>query len=332
MRGSKTKQLGALVIGAGKIGAFLDDPKRKEVLTHAHGYAVHPKFNLVGFVDTRYARAQRAAKVWGGNAYRMLEDAFAGGHVDVISLCTPEDDHYRTLQQLKRFRFRGGILEKALTDKLSTAQKIARDPFFARKPFPVNYMRRYVPEFRELRGRIERGSYGPFVTGSMHYGKGILRNGSHLIDLLRFFGFEVSGVRTISKLNDFYKEDASYGCALSVRGGGYVDMHVVPGKLYRLIEMDLIFERGRVRVLESGFVIEEYGVAADKVFPGYRVLERRRTQGTSFAAYMRYVVDDLYRSIVEKSTPLCSVVDAYEAQKLCHAIARARIGAQVRVR
>jgi len=269
-------KLNALIIGAGKVGALLDTPKHKGVLTHAHGYTKHPKFNLVAFADIRYARAQHAAKVWGGRPYRNLKDAFANEEVDVISLCTPEDDHYSSLNELKTFSFKGGIIEKYLTDKISTAEKISKDPYFSRKPFLINYMRRYIPEFQEVRDKIINGYYGKFINGSIHYGKGILRNGSHLIDLLRFFGFQISSVQTIHKSNDFYKEDASYDCILYTKRGGYIDMHVVPGNLYRVIEMDFIFERGRVKILDSGFVIEEYGVIADPIFKGYKILKLKK--------------------------------------------------------
>lgn len=317
----KMKKLNALVIGAGKIGATLDDLEREDVLTHAHGYVKHEGFALAGFVDIKKDRSEKAARVWGGKAYDNLEEAFKNDDIDVVSLCTPEDDHYKTLEELKQYSFKGGILEKALTDDINTAKKIADDPFFMENPFPVNYMRRFVPEFQALRDTLAKGTYGKFITGTMYYGKGILRNGSHLIDLARFLGFEFTDFKTFGQTDDYYDWDLSYDTILEVKDSGYIAMQVIPAQLYRAIELDLFFEKGRVRILDSGFAIEEYEVIEDPVFEGYKTLQLKGQRQTQLGQYMYYVADNLYRAVTEGVEPMCTVKDAYIAQEISNDIA-----------
>ena len=41
-------------------GAFFDTRNDEDVLSHAHAYAVHPDFELVGFVDIDSRKAEEA--------------------------------------------------------------------------------------------------------------------------------------------------------------------------------------------------------------------------------------------------------------------------------
>jgi hypothetical protein len=61
----------------------------------------------------------------------------------------------------------------------------------------VNYMRRFEPGAASLKKRIESGEFGSIFKGVAWYSKGIMNNGSHFIDLLRFWLGEVTGVDVI---------------------------------------------------------------------------------------------------------------------------------------
>ena len=53
----------ALIVGAGKMGAFFDEPGSDNIFTHAHAYNNHPGFELSGFVDIDGKRARRASRL-----------------------------------------------------------------------------------------------------------------------------------------------------------------------------------------------------------------------------------------------------------------------------
>ena len=61
-----------LIIGAGKIGAFFDQPGSENILTHAHAFSTHPGFKLLGFVDSNAGQAQKAVSIWGGEYFNNL--------------------------------------------------------------------------------------------------------------------------------------------------------------------------------------------------------------------------------------------------------------------
>jgi len=62
-------------------------------------------------------------------------------------------------------------------------------------------------------------------------------------------------------------------------------------------------------------------VIKDPVFEGYKVLEQKKSKKTSFGKYMYYVADNLYDVVTKKSKPICTITDAYIAQKVAHDIA-----------
>ena len=80
----------------------------------------------------------------------------------------------------------------------------------------MNYTRRFVPEIRSIREAIKSGNYGAFLTGTGYYGKGLLHNGSHMVDLLQFLVGEVGKVAKVSEIVDFYDHDPSVSALLTM--------------------------------------------------------------------------------------------------------------------
>ena len=313
-------KLKAAIVGAGRIGAFFDTPQSKYILTHAHAYFAHPKFEIAAFADINFRKAKKAALIWGGRAYQNIDDLFRQEDIDVVSVCVPDGEHFSTLCNLKTKNFIGGVLEKPLTDSLPDSEHLLADPFFRRRKFLVNYHRRYISEFQAIKRKIDSGEYGKFIAGSGYYGKGLLHNASHLLDILFFWGFKVENFKVISSVKDFYPKDPSRIVALTLRHGGVFNLNVVSGKLYKIVEMDFCFEKARLRILDGGLEIEEYKVKDDPVFKGYKIPILRRRYKTKLARALYYTVDNLYYSIRERGAPLCTMQDAYDVQKLCEEI------------
>ena len=47
----------------------------------------------------------------------------------------------------------------------------------------VNYIRRWLPAVQTWRKRLQAGQLGNFLHGNLTYGKGLLSNGSHFVNL-----------------------------------------------------------------------------------------------------------------------------------------------------
>lgn len=313
---SKTK-LNAAIIGAGNIGAFYDNSKSGNILTHAHAYVKHPAFRLVGFVDINQDRAQKAAVRWRAKAYQSLENLFRAETIDVVSICVPDKQHAETLSEIQKYSVLGGIIEKPFTNNLIVSEKIIKSHFFKSHNFLVNYSRRYVPEFQDLGNKIRGGQYGKFLHGVGLYGKGILHNGSHIFDLLAFFGIVFDSVYITSKLIDFVPEDPTYSLIAKSKKRYFFNLNAVAISNFDIFDVDLVFEKGRIKIFNNGFLVEEYRVKTDKIFPVDKTLYLHDRYKTQLNRALYFVVDNLYNIIQGNKQPLCTLADAYKVQKFC---------------
>jgi len=312
------------IIGAGRIGALLDHPKSPHILSHAHGYKASEDFDIVGFVDRDLKRAEDASTCWGGRAFDSIERLFEKQDVDVVSVCVPDELHYETLLALAKSPIKFIFLEKPAVRTAVEADAVGA--LYAGLPIRVlvNYTRRFVPEIRRTREAIKSGDYGTFLAGTAYYGKGLLHNGSHMVDLLRFLLGEVGELQKISETLDCYDDDPSVSALLHLRGGGNCHLKHIDCRNFDIFELDLVFERKRIRICELGMVVEEYSVVDDGVFKGYRTLTKDAEYPTEHLKAMHHAVADI-RNNLERNEPLsCTLQDALETVKTCVRISRGR--------
>lgn len=306
-----------LIIGAGKIGAFFDQPGSENILTHAHAFSTHPGFKLLGFVDSNAGQAQKAVSIWGGEYFNNLDAALHKHRVDVICLAVPDEYHFSYLQELAHRNIKIIFAEKPLTKTLPEALEIKQ--LYSSLPISVqlNYSRRFVPEIIALRNNIKDGLYGRYLSGTGYYGKGLLHNGSHLLDLLLNLLGDIHDYRLTSVINDFYDDDPSVSAVLTVQDGVPFFLQSIDCRAYTIFELDLLFEYRRVRLIDSGFIIEEYEIGESPIFAGYRnpvmVSERRTSLGKS----IYYAVENIYQHLDKGEELLCRLDDGVKVLSLC---------------
>ena len=309
-----------LIIGAGRIGAFFDTPQSETILTHAHAFSAHPGFNLLGFVDANLVAARQAAEIWGGKAFNSIADTFSLHAVDVVVIAAPDEFHYRLLLELSAFPVKLVFTEKPLTRSVTEAKEI-RDLYQNRGiSLALNYTRRYVPAFANLREEIASDLFGRFLSGSGLYGKGTLHNGNHLVDLVRFLLGEITHSQTVAHTYDYYDDDPSCSAILTMTGGQLFFMQAVDCRYYTVFEMDMLFENGRIRVIDAGFSIERYEVRESTVFKGYRNLEVIGYVSTELGKAFGHAVEALHAHLLYGTALPCTGVDGLRAQQVSSAI------------
>lgn len=311
------KKYNVLIVGAGNIGAFFDAPFSESILTHAHAFSEEKGFNLLGFVDASEQRGKEAAKLWGGNYFSSLEEAFGKNKIDVAAVCVPDEYHYDILKKISNFPIKIVFAEKPLAKNLKQAEEIIK--IYKEKNISclVNYSRRFVSEFEFLKEDILKGEYGKFICGNGYYGKGTLHNGSHLIDLLRYLIGEIKDFKVINHNFDFYNEDPSVSAVLSFQDGGNFVMQNIPCNDYTIFELELLFENKRIRIVDSGFKIEEYGVLDSKIFHGYKNLFKEKEYETELNKAMLNAVKNIYNNLINNEELKCTLDDGYKAMEVC---------------
>jgi predicted dehydrogenase len=305
------------IIGAGRVGAQLDNLESRHILTHAHAFKVCEGFEIAGFVDRDLNKAETASARWGGRAFDNMEQLFATEPVEVVSICVPDESHCETMVALAQKPVKFIFLEKPA---VRTAQEAALiRALYQKLPINVlvNYTRRFVPQIRKHAEAIKKGLYGSFLMGTGYYGKGLLHNGSHMVDLLRFLLGEVADVTKLGETADYYDDDPSVSALLKMCGGGAFHLRHVDCRKIEVFELDLIFERKRIRVHELGTVIEEYSVGDNGSYQGYRTLNKQSEYATDQRRAMFYAVTNIRNNLERSEPPVCTLEESLETIETC---------------
>jgi len=306
-----------LIIGAGKIGAFFDCPGDEHVLTHAHAFKGNKNFSIAGFVDTDIARAQEASGIWGGLFFSDISQAFKKiGNVEVVVVATPDATHEKLFQEICRYSPPLIFMEKPMGKTKDEIRKIKDRCLKSKTAILVNYSRRFVKEFQILQKRIKEEAFGAYITGRGYYGKGVLHNGSHMIDLVRFLVGEIKDAVYLSSTRDFYKDDPSLSAHLKLKSGKSFFMQAIDARVAAIFEADLFFEKARIRILDSGFKIEEFRVKDDPVFKGYKVFQSSGILRTSLGQALSGAVKNIAGHLSHGEALLCTVQDGYRAAEI----------------
>jgi predicted dehydrogenase len=118
----------------------------------------------------------------------------------------------------------------------------------------VNHTRRFDSSHVKVAEVIRSGVLGSFIKARSTYYGGWLHNGGHLVDtLIMFFGqapeVESSVVSGKSRLGD---DDLDVRLTID---GGPIDIEAWDEGDYQLFEIELRFQRGRVRLLDFGATV-----------------------------------------------------------------------------
>lgn len=277
----------ALIIGAGQIAGGYDKLTDEAVLTHAHAYNLNDEINLLGFYDINFEQAQKMAEKWGVKAFKTLNEP---QNIDIVSICTPDFCHLSSIKESLKLNPKIIFLEKPLSNNPNETSEIVGISKYI--PILVNFSRRFVKEFQELAIRIKNNEFGNFKTGTGYYGKGYIHNGSHMLNLLNLLIGKILNVQEIDSFVDFFENDPTKTVILKFEQGNFF-MQGVNCNNSTIFEFDLIFEKARIRILNSGYDIEIYTTKESEKYKGYINLELSKTIHTELDFAMKNAVQNL---------------------------------------
>lgn len=310
------RKYGVVIIGAGKIAALFDSPESESVLTHAHAFSSSDDFNLLGFYDLLYNNAERAAEIWNCNAYRTIEDALKDA--DIVCCCVPDKYHYEILCQIAIYPIKLVVAEKPIAVTIEEAGKIRE--LYREKEISllVNYSRRFIKEFIELKEKIHE--MGSFITGTAYYGKGITHNGSHVLNLLSLLIDEKQIVKSaFYVVKDFSENDSSCDVVIEV-GGKKFRMIAVDSRIVTVFELDLLFEKARVRITDGGTIIEIYTIEESKVYADYFNYTLSDRIEVDYSGAMTGMVNNILDFLNGRRKLLCDIDEGINVMRTCNKI------------
>jgi predicted dehydrogenase len=308
--------LRAAVIGCGRIGCQHTD-------SHAAAYAASRHTRLVAVADESAERAAECVDRFpGAQAYVDVRNLLEAEEAQVVSVCTPNETHVELLQTVMASRHVLGVLAEkplALTERGArrvVAMASERDVVLA-----VNYIRRYAPGIERLRGILRSGELGHPNAISGYYTKGLLHNGSHWLDLVRYL---LGEVEVIGASRADPHDDSQVSVWVSTPAGAGGALIGLDADDFTIFELDIVASQGRARLTDGGESIEIWHRQMDAHLGMTALaLDHRFAGGLSEA--VSNAVDDLVACIRTGRTPKCQGQDGVVAVALAErALALAR--------
>lgn len=175
------KKYRPLIIGCGKQGVGENQEVSSKIINFAHVISVHQGFDKICFDDKSNRKSVEAMKRYGGWATTTKYACeFLG--VDVAVVTTPDETHFEILKQLAEYSLKLVICEKPLTTDIQQAREIVELYKSKGIPLMVNYTRRFLPYYEDLRQRYVAGEFGKIVSANIVFNRGWEHTATHAID------------------------------------------------------------------------------------------------------------------------------------------------------
>ena len=316
--------LRVLIVGCGNIAGRFDEgrPPGEPPVTHAGAYTRDGKFVIAACVDPDRERRGAYAQAWKVPlTYASLDEVRnAKGQFDVISICSPTRRHAEDVELALRLGPKLVFCEKPVTSSAASTRDMIEKCTTARIPLAVNYTRRWDPEIAALQARMRTGELGTLRAIAGVYNKGLLNNGSHMVDLLHMLVGPMKVVGTGKPVADFSEEDPTIPVWLE--GPNELPIHLMGGHAadFAFFEAQLIFEHGVVTMEDGGAIWRERRAQTSALFKGYRTLSAGEHRPGGYAQAMLAAARNIHGT-VSRGDPLASTGEsALAAQRLCEAV------------
>lgn len=318
--------LRALVVGCGSIGGGFDAPRPDDAdpLTHAGAYRRDARFALAACADPDESRRRGFMQRWQVPAgFASLADVPGSERFDVISVCTPTARHAEDLRHALSLRPKLVFCEKPVSPTAAETEALAREYRQAGVLLAVNYTRRWDPEVARLREDIRQSRRGALRAAQGWYNKGLLNNGSHLIDLLLHLLGPLKVVRAGTPVEDHEAGDPSMPAWLEAAGGTPLQLACGNAADFSIFELQLLFSDAMVTMEDGGMAWRERRASASAHFAGYRALDAGARRAGGYGRALPAALDNIAGAI-GRGVPLASdVATALATQRICEQVRRA---------
>lgn len=323
---SQLPTLRVLMIGCGNIAGGFDATRPSDALpyTHAGAYRRHGGFSLDACIDPDDDKRRAFAARWGiGAQERSLADLSpATGRFDVVSICSPTSCHEDDLMSVTALHPKLIFCEKPVSPSLTTTERLVKACADRGILLAVNHTRRWAPDIRRLQEALASGVWGEIRSAHAIYNKGILNNGSHLLDLLAWLFGPLNLVAVGAPVHDYWDADPTIPAVLQTASGAPVTLGIAHAADYACFELQIVAERGVIQMEDGGQRWRLRRASPSEEFAGYETLGAPECLAGEYAQAMTAATANLFDALVRGSPLASDGKSARDAQALCETIAR----------
>lgn len=302
------------VIGCGRIGCGYTDTEGI-VRNHAAAYAKSRMTILSALCDVSKESLLNCASRYG--VKRIFSDyieMFEREKLDLVSICTHADTHFRIVKKAIDSGVKGIFLEKPMADNLENGKKIVELCQKNNVKLQIDHQRRFIPIYHQIRDLLVKEKLGKIQLVNVYYGSGSANTGSHLFDILLFLFGNVDSVEgTFSKNPSNNKTDPNIDARINFKSGAVCQTNALDISHYGLLEMDILGTAGRLKMNMIDHTVDYYVPSKNKFLDYTQLSGKKFPVRKLTVAPILVGVHNLINSIKGNENLLCSATDGFKS-------------------
>jgi len=263
-------KLRTAIIGFGQISqSYTLDSRMKmhfQYATHAQVLRDHPAFDCQAVVDPAPEALQSAQSDWNiKETATHLAKLPSLDKIEVAVIATKPGYRAEIIELMPALK--GVIVEKPLGSTLKEALIFLETCRKRRILVQVNLLRRADDTMRQLASGKLYSMVGDAQALSIHYGNGLLNNGTHMIDLARMLFGDILSVTAFPKTafeEGPLPQDKNFALTLQWAHGLTASLQPLKFRNYRENSFDIWGEHGRLAITQEGLTMLEYRIADNR--------------------------------------------------------------------
>ena len=319
-------KLTCVLIGLGQIGLGYDigNNDKSSVLTHAKSIHLCPDIDLLAAVDLDPTKRKIFEKYYNVETYSNIAEALRNCKPNIIIVATPSNDHLATVETiLGEHKPLVIVCEKPIDTNIENARKIVSLCKEHKIQLYINYMRRSEHGVNNIKKMFINGEIQGPIKGVAWYSKGIVNNGSHLINLLEYWLGHIKDVSDVKFNRNWNDNDFEVDVKISFELGAVTFLSVWD-EFFPHLSIELMSPSGRLQYNKSGEEILWQPSHATSVLTRNTYLEETEGIANHFDRYQQEFVYNLVRSISGHASCISEGKDALNTLEWVHKI-RTRI-------
>lgn len=319
------------VIGLGQIAYYIDrDPGRKIIWSHIRAYQAVEQTEILGVCSRQEEKVDRIRAECripkGYTDYRtMLEE----NNFDIVSICTPIETHFEIIKKCIETGVKAVFCEKTLSYSLEEGEMIADLCRRSHTVFGVNYILRWDSLNREIKELLDRNAIGKIYTLVGYGATALHTSASHLIDLMVYFADSQPEWVVGERQKDYVRmvnaiEDWGGIGTIRFKSGamGFIKgVSASPGQY--MLELDILGEKGRIRLYENGFTYDLYeytreDATAGTGYEGLKLIKTRHKDDEN--ERMVEAVSDIIHCLEQGGQPLANAETSLASLRIIEGI------------
>jgi myo-inositol 2-dehydrogenase/D-chiro-inositol 1-dehydrogenase len=303
---NKVKKYKAAIVGLGNIAFNFDKNSElnnfKFPLTHAMSYIHHPQVTIISGCDPSLESRLSFQEKFNVPTFPDIFSMLEATQPNILSICSPTPSHFEQVKiALKNNDIQMIWLEKPPTLNLDEHLALIELNSKLKKTIVVNFMRRYSPLYENIRNIIDNKTYGLVKGIQVKYSRGLLNNGSHLIDILNY----LLGDQLLNSYHFYYVDKINQSAIINFKNLFYI--HLINHEInYHSLDLEVTFENARLSALYGGRTLKTELKVENDLFPGFFHLQpfsEENLPSHHNTSFFNCVLTDLIFSFENKKLP-----------------------------